>query len=81
MLSEEEKELLLEAFEAASRASLCAQQSAHRANLSLDKKEVWQAYMDAIESASKTEKALSMAMSIIFPLPDSLKDYDVHLNT
>jgi hypothetical protein len=69
-----EKELVLETFEDASRAALCAQQSAHRANLSLDKKEVWQAYMDAIESASKTEKALSMAMSIIFPLPDSLKE-------
>lgn len=65
-----ESQGLLEAFDAASRAALCAQQSAHRANLSLDKKEAWQAYMDAIESASKTEKALSMAMSIIFPLPE-----------
>lgn len=81
MLSEEEKELLLEAFEDASHAALVAQQSAYKANLSLDKKDTWQAYMDAIESGSKTEKALSMAMSIIFPLPDSLKDYDVHLNT
>jgi hypothetical protein len=73
VLSEEEKELLLEAFEAASHAALVAQQSTYKANLSLDKKDTWQAYMDAIESASKIEKALSMAMSIIL-LPDPLKE-------
>jgi hypothetical protein len=67
MLSEEERDFVLETFEAARCAALCAQQSAHKANISLNKRETFQAYSDAEESSSKVDKALDLAMSILFP--------------